>query len=249
MSTLLLHGFTGAAASWDAVRTDEVAVTLPGHEDVPIDLDAGFAGGVEFVARAARGLPAPVHCIGYSMGGRLALGALVAHPELFASAALIGVRFGIDDAERPARREWEASIARALREDGLDAFLAKWRALPLFASQARLPAPTRAAQDAIRHRHDPARLADAFEAFALSTMPDYRSAVAAIEVPVTLIVGALDAKFRAEAEAVQRRAPSVRVEVVDGAGHNVVLEAPEAVKRRLTRALPGRGPNVLDTCS
>ncbi len=231
MSTLLLHGFTGAAASWDHVRdrgrTDEHAVTLPGHEDVPIDPSAGFAGGVAFVLAAAAELEPPVHLVGYSMGGRLALGAIVAHPERFTSATLIGANFGIDDAERPARRAWEATIAGQLREEGLDAFLATWRALPLFASQRSLPPETLAAQERIRRRHDPHRLADAFEAFALSSMPDYRDA--RIEVPLTLVVGARDSKF----EAIAARRRDVRVEVIEGAGHNVVLEAPDAVRALL----------------
>lgn len=227
MSVLLLHGFTGAAASWDAVRGDAVAVTLPGHEDVPVDRAAGFDGGIEFVLAAARALEPPVHVVGYSMGGRLALGAITESPSAFASATLIGVSFGIDDAEREARRAWEASIARTLREDGLDAFLAKWAALPLWASQAGLPRAVLDEQQAIRRRHHPLHLADAFEAFALSSMPDYRGR--ASEVPVTLLVGALDSKFRAIAEA----EPGVEVRIAPGVGHNVVLEAPGFVRARV----------------
>lgn len=227
MSTLLLHGFTGAAASWDRVRTHERAVTLPGHEDVPIDPSAGFAGGVAFVVDAAAALEPPVHLVGYSMGGRLALGAVVANPERFASATLIGANFGIDDAERPARRAWEATIATRLREEGLDAFLATWRALPLFTSQRSLPPEALANQERIRRRHDPYRLADAFEAFALSSMPDYRSA--RIDVPLTFVVGAQDTKFIAIAEGLE----NARVEVIEGAGHNVVLEAPASLRALL----------------
>jgi pimeloyl-ACP methyl ester carboxylesterase len=50
-----------------------------------------------------------------------------------------------------------------------------------------------------------------------------------LRMPVTLVVGERDAKFRAIAE---RMAPAIsgsRIELVAGAGHAVQLERPEAV--------------------
>lgn len=229
--TLLLHGFTGAPASWDAVRARGIeghALALPGH-GAPVDVEAGFSGGVRYVAEAIARAGAPQDLAGYSLGARLALGVAVERPELVRRLTLVGVNFGIDDAERPARRAWEAGIARLLREEGLEAFLAEWSKLPLFATQGRLDPSTTAAQARIRERHDPGALADALEAFALSGMPDYRPALSRLPMPVHLVVGGEDEKFRRLAEAALPALRDGRCTLVDDTGHNVVLERPDVV--------------------
>jgi 2-succinyl-6-hydroxy-2,4-cyclohexadiene-1-carboxylate synthase len=51
----------------------------------------------------------------------------------------------------------------------------------------------------------------------------------ALAIPVTLIVGERDEKFRAIAERMRERLPDARVVVVPGTGHAPQLEAPEEV--------------------
>ena len=50
-----------------------------------------------------------------------------------------------------------------------------------------------------------------------------------LHVPVTLVVGERDAKFRAIAEQMAPAIADSRVELVAGAGHAAQLERPEAV--------------------
>src|SRR5690606_10540568 len=72
--------------------------------------------------------------IGYSMGGRLALGVALAHPQLVERLVLVGASPGIaDPGERAARRAGDEALARHLLAVGLDAFLDEWLAQPLFA--------------------------------------------------------------------------------------------------------------------
>lgn len=230
-SRLLLHGFTGRAASWAGFDGD--AIDLPGH-GCPVDREAGFEGGVAFVAAEIRRRGAPVHLVGYSLGGRLALGTCVAFPELVANATLIGANTGIDDDNRAARRTWETEVSSRLRRGDLAAFLDWWSRLPLFSTQAKLPVATLAAQDEIRRTNDPFALADAFEAFALSAMPDYRPRLATLDVPITFVAGALDDKYARIAEDAAARMENGRAVIVEGAGHNVPLERPEAIAQLIS---------------
>ena len=48
-------------------------------------------------------------------------------------------------------------------------------------------------------------------------------------MPVELVVGERDEKFRAIAERMEAALPDARLHVVAGAGHAVQLEAPDAV--------------------
>lgn len=243
---VLLHGFTGAPASWSEVLgelSDADAAHLPVHVPALVGHD-GTPGpeGVETfddeLDRLAAGIRAaassPVELVGYSMGGRVALGLLVRHPDLFRSATLIGASPGLaDPEERRARRERDETWARLLEREGLPTFVAAWEALPMFASQARLPAPARERQRAIRMAHDPRGLARSLRATGLAAMPDYGPDLARIRVPVSLVVGERDAKFRALADAMAARIPRAAVRTIPGAGHNVVLERPAEIARLL----------------
>jgi len=228
---VFLHGFTGAPESFDPLRAQ-----LPGPVLLPTLLGHGRPaqeGGDRWEAEIDR-LAAWVEragargsdLVGYSLGARVGAGLLVRHPGLFRRAVLVAPNLGLDDADRPARRRWEADLQHTLRHDGLEAFVAAWEALPLWATQQRLPAPTRAEQRATRRQHTADGLAHSLQVLGLGQMPDLRRPFAQLSTPVRVVVGADDAKFLALSEAV---APLPHVErvVVEGAGHNVVLEAPE----------------------
>ena len=80
------------------------------------------------------------HVLGYSLGGRIALGFAALRPQRVRSAL-------VDRRARPgsptppsarARVRADEALADELERDGLERFVDRWMALPLFASQARL---------------------------------------------------------------------------------------------------------------
>lgn len=245
---LALHGFTGRPEDWRPIADRLAGVarihapTLLGHD--PGGVDAG--GAVEgsptpfedevdrLAAWLAERSTEPVHLVGYSMGGRLAVGLLARHPRFFDGATLIGAHPGLDHAEvRRRRRADDEGLGRRLVAEGIESFVDFWQQLPLFASQARLAAEQLAAQQRRRLAHDPAGLARALERLGPGRMPDYWSWLPSFERPVTLLVGEEDPKYRRLAERMAAALPRARRIVVPGAGHNLVLEAPEAVTRVL----------------
>ncbi len=239
---VMLHGFTGTPSSWDgvvsvlpsgaAVRVPALPGHAPGRRFPPGDTFGAvvrrFCGEIE---KENRG---PVHLVGYSMGGRIALGMLLERPDLFARATLIGVHPGLcTRKERIERRRADAEWIRILREEGIEAFVDLWERQPLFASQDRLDPAVLERQRKIRLAHDPSGLAAALEVLGLAEMPDTRPGLAGIGVPVDLVAGERDRKFRAAAEEMAELLPRGRVRVVPGCGHNVPLEDPDACARLL----------------
>lgn len=197
---------------------------LAGHGPDPVRVASWDAEIDRLVALLRRALDAPAHLVGYSLGGRVAYGLLARAPELFARATLIGAHPGlIEESEREARRASDARWIAVLEREGLDAFLAEWEALPLWATQA--PAMIEA-QRAIRRSHRAEGLAHALEALGLGAMPPVDPA--AITTPLTLVAGEHDTKHRALAEAFAPRL-GARVHVVPRAGHNLLVEAPDAM--------------------
>ncbi len=232
---LLLHGFLGAPSSWDAVLAalphhgPAWCPWLPGHgpaPPTPVTWDAT-------VQALADALPAGAVLAGYSLGARLALAAALRHRDHLHGTLLVGGHVGLGDGQaRAERAALDAGRASALRCGPLEAFVADWEALPLFASQRALPAQQQAQQRAARLAHDPRALAWAFEVAGLAQMPDLRPAVAAAAQPLCFLTGALDERFSALAAALARP-PWVTHRQLSGAGHNLLLEAPADVARQI----------------
>lgn len=246
MTLILLHGFTGRPASWSRV-IEELPCGSPvrveallGHDPSAGDELSDFVAEVDRLAACLRrdGVRA-AHVCGYSLGGRLALGLLARHRELFARATILSAHPGLaDPAARSQRRASDQRWIGLLEEQGIDAFAEAWEQQPLFATQSSLPAAVREQSHRIRRSHDPRELARALRLVGLSEMPDWTTELPAIDCPVQWVVGELDVKFRALAEAGVARLPRGRFTVVPGAGHDLPLERPAAVARALTEEEP-----------
>ena len=254
----LIHGFTGSPASWQGVldalaeRPRVVAPPLLGHQGCAqqAPLSGGFEAEVDRLAdelRAARvgagadssAAPERYHLCGYSLGGRLALGLLLRHPDLFAGATIVGAHHGLaSEGERRERRASDERWCALLESEGLDAFIERWEALPLFASQASASPEALRAQRSTRRAQSASGLAASLRTVGLGAMPYYLPRLASVAAPVTLLTGALDEKFDALACAMREAAPSIAHRRVRGAGHNLILERPEAIAEALARGAP-----------
>ncbi len=237
---LLLHGFTGCtenvseiAARLRAGGFRTLRVDLVGHglSDAPDDVAhyrlERCADDLSRVLASAGA--APAHVVGYSMGGRAALGLATWHPSQVRSLILIGASAGIaDDQERASRVASDEALASEILRGGVAEFTDRWMALPLFASQKRL------GEEALRRERD-LRLANRPHALALSlrgmgsgAQPPLHDALARIRCPVLLVAGSEDEKFTAIARDLAARIPNARVALIESAGHAAHLEQPEA---------------------
>jgi 2-succinyl-6-hydroxy-2,4-cyclohexadiene-1-carboxylate synthase len=239
---MFLHGFSGHPDVWQPVLA-----RLPSPRQCLVPSLAGHQGG----SPAGRGAEAfrdevdrlaelivgaggePKHVVGYSLGGRLALGLAVHHPALVRRLTLIGAHPGLQTMdERDQRAATDETWAQQLERDGLRAFVTAWEQQPLFAHEARLPLETRQRQTTIRLRHDPRGLASALRAFSLARMPDYWSRLPGMAASCAFIAGELDRKFVGIGKRVCSLISAAFIEV-SGSGHNVVMENPESIVREI----------------
>lgn len=232
---LLLHGFTGSARSWDAIRAElmtrftVIAVDLPGHGRSGIPTGAFGMGDVarELAALLTAATTSPAAVLGYSMGGRIALRLALDHPSVVGSLILESTSPGIGDpSEREARRRSDAELASLMVRQGLAAFVDQWEQLPLWARHSRMPAGERARLREIRLSHDPGMLSVMLTSTGAGEDPPVLERLPEIQVPALLIAGMLDAAYVAHARAMAARLPNARVEIVPNAGHMVHFEAP-----------------------
>jgi 2-succinyl-6-hydroxy-2,4-cyclohexadiene-1-carboxylate synthase len=245
---LLLHGFTGSAATWTPLihslrphfRT--IAPDLIGHGRSDSPQDAERYRMERCVADLLAMLDAlEVECadvLGYSMGGRVALHLATKAPDRVGALVLESSSPGIADAaERQERVVADEALAESIEREGLEAFVGRWERLPLFASQASLPEDTRARLHAQRLRNDPIGLANSLRGMGTGRQESLWDRLAWLEVPTLLIAGALDAKYRALAYQMAAALPNARAVIVPGVGHAVHLEQPQSFAKNVLEFL------------
>ena len=91
------------------------------------------------------------------------------------------------------------------------------------------PADVAVRVDADRLRNTPAGLARALRGLGTGALPSLWDRLGELAMPVTLVVGERDVKFRSIAGQMASGIAGAEVVVVAGAGHAVHLEAPERV--------------------
>jgi 2-succinyl-6-hydroxy-2,4-cyclohexadiene-1-carboxylate synthase len=255
---MILHGFTGSARSMLGVSEalageyETIVPDLPGHGRSVWDASAA---GYDF-EQCVRDLVATLeaaghgraHWLGYSMGARLALACAVRYPPSVTSLVLVGARAGIaDDGERESRRRADESLARRIETQGVPAFVDEWMAMPLFATQQRLGAEFVDAQRRARLGNDAQGLAASLRGLGPAAQPPLFDGLARVTAPVLLVAGELDAAFVASGRDLARRLPAAETCEIEGAGHAVHLERPDAfigATKDFLRRASGRARSV-----
>jgi 2-succinyl-6-hydroxy-2,4-cyclohexadiene-1-carboxylate synthase len=234
-TALVLHGFTHTGASWDPVvaalgeRYRVLAPDIRGHgaatDAVPVTLEAVLADLDTLAPHDGLVLA------GYSMGGRIALHAALAMPARIRRLVLIGASPGIADAaEREQRRLADERLADEVERATIEQFARRWAQLPVLAD---MPPEVAERVHADRLRNTPSGLARALRGLGTGALPPLWDRLGELAIPVTLVVGERDEKFRAIAREMAAPIASGEVVAVAGAGHAAHLEAPEEIARIL----------------
>ena len=228
---LLLHGFAGTGRSWDPViQAAADPQWRPNAPDLPGHGGAGISAGEEVpeAAAAVAEVFAPVRTLaGYSMGGRIALRMALDRPGCAERLVLVSMSPGIeDDAGRERRREDDDALADRFERMSPEEIADLWLAGPLFADD-----PPEAQQRARKQilACQPADLAQALRQLGPGAMEPMWERLGELRLPVTIVVGERDERYREIAGRMATEIPQAEVVVIPGAGHALPREAPEAL--------------------
>ncbi len=239
MTILFFPGFLGHRRTFERISAllgerNCHTVLLTGHGDPGATFISSYTQEVRRIAALVATFPAPRVLVGYSMGGRLTLSLVSNHSDLAERLVLLSARGGLATlGERSARRAADEIWAHRLSTWPLSSVLDAWDAQPLFASRRRLASTLRARERRYRLTHNPFALAGALRALGLAQMPSQPEQLGRLAIPVQVLAGELDQKFVTLGRSLAAQLPQGRFSVVDGAGHDLVLEAPEAVARTI----------------
>jgi 2-succinyl-6-hydroxy-2,4-cyclohexadiene-1-carboxylate synthase len=170
-----------------------------------------------------------VALLGYSMGGRLALHLALAAPERFWAFVFESASPGIrNEEERASRRTADGLLADSIGTDGIEAFVDRWQAQALFASQLKLPAEVQARQREHRLAQSPLGLANSLRGMGAGRQDYLLPRLHELKAPTLLMAGALDERYAALAGVMSSEIPGSSVCIVPDAGHAVHLEQSDA---------------------
>jgi 2-succinyl-6-hydroxy-2,4-cyclohexadiene-1-carboxylate synthase len=168
--------------------------------------------------------------VGYSQGGRLCLQLALDRPEVMQRLVLVSASPGIADAtERAARVEADERLAEEVERDGVDAFIDRWLAQPLFATLPR----ERSGIDDRKLLNTVEHLTFQLRVLGQGAQPSNWDRLGELRMPVLLVAGGLDTKYVDLALRMAERMPDARVEIIPNAGHACHLEQPEHVAQLL----------------
>ena len=241
MTYLALHGFTQRGSMWAEAAAlaggEWLTPDLPGHGSEP---PCRWEEAVEGIAARLAGAPAPRCLLGYSMGGRLALAAALAHPHLVDRLVVVSAGPGLATAsERRGRRARDRVLAEHIEEVGMPAFVGEWLAQPLFAGLRSRSAEWRAADAATRASNRAAGVAAALRRLGQGAQPYLGGRVGELRMPVLLVAGEADAAYAATARHLAGAIARATLVEVPEAGHAVVGEKPTEVVTALAAWLAG----------
>ena len=227
MECWCLHGAAGMAADWRGFAKN-LATTGIGTRAVDLwrfleceslsltgfgqALDAE-AGGLVFRG-SSRAL------LGYSMGGRLALHALLEKDHPWQAAVIVSAHPGLEtETERATRRASDATWATQALAGSWQTFLAAWNAQAVLGHTP--PRDPQTSGSLVTRRREIAR---SFVDWSLGTQEPLWNRLAEITIPVLWIAGENDPKFLSLAERAVSSMPNATLAIAHGSGHRVPWE-------------------------
>lgn len=234
---VLLHGFTGSTKTWENVIAQLpndiriIAVDLIGHGQSAAPETVGpyvMDAQIELLEALFDQLQLQqFDLLGYSMGGRVALSYVVRYSDRVQRLLLESASPGLAlKEEREARKLADDALAEKILQNGIASFVEKWENIPLFATQKKLPLNV---QQEIREERLMQReigLANSLRGMGTGIMPALWDKLTNVNLPVTLITGALDEKFVKLNEQMLTCFSKAKHLTIPAVGHAIHVENP-----------------------
>ena len=161
--------------------------------------------------------------LGYSLGGRLAMHACLARPDLWSGVIVVSADPGSGGPhEKKLQLEKDKQWAERFRSEPMKSLLAEWDDLPVFCS---IPNPVPRNPEEL----DAEKIARLFEVFSKGCQRDLLPELSKLQAPPVLYLsGEKDEKYGELGEKLASSSPMVRHQIIPQAGHRVPWENPDS---------------------
>lgn len=166
--------------------------------------------------------------LGYSLGGRLALHALLDQPNLWDAAVIVSANPGLEnEADREPRCLHDAKWAGRFlsSQDSWNTLMRDWNSQGVFSKSSSF--------DRLEADFSRKMLADVLTGWSLGKQDDLKSDIQRITTPILWIAGEDDQKFSAIARSLAFFHPCSRTCIVSNAGHRVPWQEAEMFQQQM----------------
>lgn len=194
-----LHGFLGTPSDWKDV-------------DVALDLYSNIIPFWDW-AKAFNETVNKGFLVGYSMGGRLALHALVNNPEKWIGAVIISAQPG---GLNPLRVHQDKQWAEKFLNDPWDSLMKEWNKQSIFQKDPPL----------VRYEANYSRekLSECLHIWSLGLQEDLRESISQLPMPILWVTGEHDLKYQEIAKSVHFSHPESQHYIAPDCGHRVPFQ-------------------------
>ena len=198
------------------------------YEGQPSGFEQWTEGFCQRVERDSQG--EKTFLLGYSLGGRLALHACLARPDLWSGVIVVSGDPGSNDPdEKKLQLEKDKRWAERFRSEPIESLLAEWDDLPVFCS---IPNPVPRNPEEL----DAEKTARLFEVFSKGRQRDLLPELSKAQAPPVLYLsGEKDEKYGELGEQLAASCPIVRHRLIPQAGHRVPWENSDSFVEEILR--------------
>lgn len=225
-----LHGFLGNPGDWSSIENQlgHSFQTYSLFNDFPILPFADWAEKFNQHVHLQNSLSNNI-LMGYSLGGRLGLHALLQNPQQWKAAILVSTNTGFNSVEdRFERIGFDEAWATRFENEPWDDLMNAWNAQSIFKSNA-------CTFQRKESENDRNKLAAALRMWSLGLQQDQTDNIASLDMPILWMVGENDAKYLAIAQKLRFKHPKSKLCIVANAGHRLHFEQTEIYKQNVTQ--------------
>ncbi len=215
---MALHGQVGMASDWDNHARE---LSQQGHQLDAVDLWRYLEGsemGLEaFGEKLNKDQEDGQVLLGYSMGGRLALQALIDQPKKWKATVIISAHTGLYKEERQPRRVIDGDWASKVGSLSWSEFLSEWNKQGVLGGNVM---PDRSVLECRK-----AEISRSYRCWSLAEQEDLLEKLPSIKIPVLWVVGENDEKFCSQGERAVSNLKDAKLLKISNSGHRVPWEA------------------------
>lgn len=211
-----IPGFLGLPSDWNFLEN----VT-------PVDTHAFQWNSLSnWGAQFNQQIKSPSILIGYSLGGRLALHALLNNPKLWKGAVIISTHPGLTDSnEKIKRLEHDRRWAKRFEQEEWGSLMDSWNSQEVFSHDLPIE---RKEKDYQR-----SQLAQTLLNGSLRMQEDLRYPISQLDLPILWMTGSKDDHYSKLAQSLAFKHPLSKWIKVEGAGHRIPWSKPVLFKEHI----------------
>ncbi len=219
-----IHGFLGAPSDWDVLTPFVFTLNIIAKDIFKVSPpEGGFEKWAEKFNQNAKEKEATHRVLlGYSLGGRLALHALLQKPSLWSAAIFISSHPGLDDQRQREHRINEDCVwSKRFQNDSWMSLMSDWNSRLIFHNTFE---PVR--QESAYSRK---QLSEALFHWSLGKQEFLWPQLVQVRTPVLWLTGENDASSWSKYQTGPFVNPRSEVKIIPGAGHRALWDQPKLI--------------------